>query len=70
MPQTWKKYWKNLNSGKQKLAKGLLGVTIGAVAGFAYYTFVGCSSGHCPITSDPYISTAWGGVIGGFWALG
>ena len=36
----------------------------GALAGFAYYYFIGCSTGTCPITSSPYISTAYGAVIG------
>ena len=37
---------------------------VGAIGGFLYYRFVGCASGACPITSNPYISTAYGGVIG------
>ena len=36
----------------------------GGAAGFAYYYFVGCASGSCPITSNPYISTAYGAVTG------
>ncbi len=37
---------------------------VGAVGGFLYYYFIGCSSGSCPITSNPYISIVWGGVMG------
>ena len=37
---------------------------VGAIGGFLYYRFVGCVSGACPITSNPYISTVYGGVIG------
>jgi len=37
---------------------------IGAVAGFLFYTFVGCSSGTCPITSSPIGSTIYGMLIG------
>lgn len=37
---------------------------MGAVLGFAYYFFVGCKSGTCAITSSPYISTAYGALIG------
>lgn len=44
--------------------KLLLFPLIGAVVGFAYYRIVGCSSGGCPITSNPYISTAYGAVLG------
>ena len=36
----------------------------GAAAGFAYWYFIGCASGTCPITSSPYISTLWGAAIG------
>lgn len=39
-------------------------VVVGALGGLAYYKFVGCRSGVCPITSNPYISTAYGAVIG------
>lgn len=36
----------------------------GGFAGFSYYYFVGCVSGTCPITSNPYISTGYGALIG------
>ena len=44
--------------------KRILPVVIGAGLGFAYYYFIGCASGSCAITSNPYISTAYGGLIG------
>lgn len=37
---------------------------VGAIAGFAYYHYVGCSSGTCPITGNPYISTMYGAAVG------
>lgn len=37
---------------------------LGAVGGYLYYRFVGCASGSCAITSNPYISTVYGAVIG------
>jgi hypothetical protein len=37
---------------------------LGALAGFAYYYFVGCRTGTCPITSNPYISTGYGFMMG------
>jgi hypothetical protein len=41
-----------------------LGIAIGAVLGFCFYYFVGCKSGSCPITGNPYISTLYGAVVG------
>jgi hypothetical protein len=45
-------------------------VFIGAIAGFAYYRLVGCSTGACPITSNPYISTLFGAILGYLLASG
>ncbi len=42
----------------------LIGVVIGGGLGFAYYKFVGCSSGTCPLTSNPFISTIYGMAVG------
>lgn len=36
----------------------------GALAGLAYYYFIGCASGSCPITSSPFGSMLYMGVIG------
>lgn len=44
--------------------KIILGVTLGAVAGFAYYYFIGCNSGSCPISSNPYITVGYGALVG------
>ena len=42
------------------MLKLVIGAVIGGAAGFAYYKLVGCSTGTCPITSNPYISVVWG----------
>jgi hypothetical protein len=34
-------------------------------SGFLYWKYVGCTSGTCPITSNPTNSTIYGGVMGG-----
>ena len=41
-----------------------IGAVIGLIGGYIYYAKVGCSSGSCAITSNPYISTLWGGAMG------
>ena len=46
------------------LVKIILPVFLGAIVGYAYYYYIGCVSGTCPITSNPYISTVYGSVIG------
>lgn len=43
----------------------IIGVPLGALAGFLYWKFVGCSSGSCAITSKPFNSTVYGAVMGG-----
>lgn len=42
----------------------IIGAVLGALLGFLYYKLVGCASGACPITSNPYISTVYGAIIG------
>ena len=42
----------------------LIGVVVGAIAGYAYYYFIGCSSGSCAITSNPVNSTLYGVLFG------
>jgi hypothetical protein len=42
----------------------VVAVLVGAAGGYAYYHFVGCATGTCPITSNPYISTGYGALLG------
>lgn len=44
--------------------KPAIGVIIGGTAGFLYYSFIGCASGTCAITSNPFMSTFFGGMLG------
>ncbi|MBW7869096.1 MAG: hypothetical protein H3C31_12305 [Brumimicrobium sp.] len=43
----------------------IIGGIVGAIAGFLYWKFVGCSSGTCAITSKPFNSTLYGILMGG-----
>ena len=43
----------------------LLGIILGGLVGFAYWKFIGCSNGHCAITSSPVISTLYFAGLGG-----
>ncbi|MFN5704787.1 MAG: DUF6132 family protein [bacterium] len=43
----------------------ILGIAMGAVAGYLYWMFVGCDSGTCAITSKPLNSTLYGAMMGG-----
>lgn len=51
------------------LKKRVLPVLIGLIGGYAYYYFIGCRSGSCPITSNPYVSVIYGGIMGLIFAL-
>jgi len=44
----------------------ITGLVVGGILGYGMYRFVGCSSGACPITSNPWISTFYGMVMGLF----
>lgn len=46
------------------ILKPLLGVTVGALLGLAWYRLVGCSTGSCPITSRWWTSTLYGALLG------
>lgn len=50
----------------RRFLKPFLSVLIGGIAGFLYYHFVGCASGQCALTSSPYTSTIFGGLLGLF----
>jgi hypothetical protein len=49
---------------RQAWMRYALGGILGAGAGFAYFFFVGCRTGICPITSNPFVSSAYGALIG------
>lgn len=52
---------------KKKWLRPTLFTLGGGLAGLAYYYFVGCSTGSCPITSNPITSMLYLGLVG--WLL-
>ena len=47
----------------------IVGIVIGGGIGFAVGYFGRCSSGACPLTSNPYISSFYGAIVGLLLAL-
>ena len=41
-----------------------IGIIIGGISGFLYYIKIGCVSGTCPITSNPWLTVLWGAAVG------
>jgi hypothetical protein len=50
---------------KKRMVVIAIGAAAGAVVGYLYYRFIGCRSGACFITRNPYISTIYWAVLGG-----
>ena len=50
--------------GESMILRLIIGAVVGGALGFAYYKFVGCSTGTCPLTSHPVTSTVYGMVVG------
>ena len=56
-----------MNKKVKKWMRPALFTIGGALAGLAYYHFIGCATGSCPITSNPLSSMVYMGLIG--WLL-
>ena len=52
---------------KRKMILHTLAYVVGGgILGFGYHKLVGCRTGTCPITANPYISTIYGALMGFF----
>ena len=49
---------------KLTIILSVAGISLGAIAGYAYWFYIGCNSGTCLITSNPTNSTIYGMVMG------
>lgn len=47
-----------------RTARVVLAAVVGGVAGYLYWAKIGCVSGGCPITSDPWMTTGFGALMG------
>ena len=64
IPAIWSEYSQEKDR-MRKYLKILLYLVIGGSAGYAYYYFVGCTSGgSCPLTSNWYVTTIYGAAAG------
>lgn len=50
--------------------KTVIGLVVGAAVGYAMYRFVGCRTGACPLTANPWAAMAIWGLIGAMLAGG
>lgn len=46
------------------MLKIIIGGVAGALIGLAMYKFVGCKSGACPLTANPYVAIVLWGLMG------
>ncbi len=52
--------WRDL----MKIVIMIISILLGAGLGWLYYKFVGCRSGACPLTSNPWSTLVIGALIG------
>jgi hypothetical protein len=42
----------------------IIGFLLGSIAGFLYWKYIGCLTGTCAITSNPFRSSIYFGIMG------
>ncbi len=50
--------------------RAVIGAVIGAALGFAMYRFVGCKTGACPLSANPWVAMTIWGAMGAMIAAG
>jgi len=43
----------------------IIGIVVGAIAGYYYYDYKSCAGGTCLITAKPTITILYGALLGG-----
>lgn len=54
-----------METEKKRRLRFYLKLVAGMALGFLYWRNIGCLNGQCPITSSPFMSVIWGGLLGG-----
>lgn len=49
---------------KAIILKMVLLIFVGGVLGYVYYYFIGCRTGTCPLSSNPFLTTGYGLLFG------
>jgi hypothetical protein len=52
------------------MMRAVIGGVVGAAIGFAMYRFVGCRTGACPLTANPWVAMVLWGLMGVLLATG
>ena len=49
---------------RMSITYAVAGIVLGGIGGYAWYRFVGCKTGTCPLTSRWWVTTLYGMVVG------
>ncbi len=52
------------------VVRAVIGAVAGSLVGLAMWRFVGCRTGACPLTANPYVAAVIWGVMGALVAAG
>jgi ABC-type cobalt transport system substrate-binding protein len=49
---------------KNKIIFTILSSVLGAIGGYLYFYFIGCTTGACPLRANPFYNILMGALIG------